>query len=121
MSRQRTANLVKGFAWLSLAAAAMPMFATLDGPSGAATRLTVGLPWSPWLVYRESWLKPETAQAPTLSFETSVEPRSDSMAALVVGVTLLLASRLLKAYGLRDGAKKNRGSAFPLQTSAARR
>ena len=115
MLRQRTANLIKGFAWLSLAAAAMPTFATLEGPSGAATRLTVGLPWSPWLVYRESWVKPETAQAPALNCETALEPRSDSMAALVVGVTLLLVSRLLKAYGSRMP-----GSALPLRTSAAR-
>lgn len=121
MSRQRTANLVKGFAWLSLAAAAMPTFGTLEGPSGAATRLTVGLPWSPWLVYRESWVKPETAQAPALSCETEVQPGSDSMVALVVGVTLLLVSRLLRAYGSRDRASAIRGTAFPLPTSALRR
>jgi hypothetical protein len=121
MSRQRTANLVKGFAWLSLAAAAMPTFATLDGPAGAATRLTVGLPWSPWLVYHESWVKPETADAPALSYETTIEPHSDSMAALVVGIALLLISRLLRLHGLRDRGPQIRGSAFPLQPSALRR
>jgi hypothetical protein len=123
MSRQRTANLVKGFAWLSLAAAAMPTFATLDGPSGAATRLTVGLPWSPWLVYRESWMKPETATAvtPALSCETAVEPRSDSMVALVAGFALLFISRLLRSPGLPDRAARIQGSALALQTSGVRR
>ncbi|HEV3344996.1 MAG TPA: hypothetical protein VG125_31760 [Pirellulales bacterium] len=119
MSRQRTANLVKGFAWLSLAAAAMPSFATLDGPAGATTKLTVGLPWSPWLVYRESWVNPETAAAPALSCETTVEPRSESIVALVAGIALLLISRLLRSHG--SPGSRIQGSAFALRTSAARR
>ena len=121
MSRQRTANLVKGFAWLSLAAAAMPTFATLEAPEGAATTVTVGLPWSPWLVYRESWVQPETATVVALSCETTVEPRSNSMVALLAGVTLLLISRLLRSHDSRDRKSRMQGSAFTFQTSAARR
>jgi hypothetical protein len=121
MSRQRTANLVKGFAWLSLAAAAMPTFATLDGSSGPSTRLTVGLPWSPWLVYHESWVKPEAAESAELRCETTLQPRSDSMLALAAGLALLFAARLLRSHGSSDRGARIQGSAFALQTSAARR
>ncbi|HWB07778.1 MAG TPA: hypothetical protein VG826_00940 [Pirellulales bacterium] len=119
MSRQRTANLVKGFAWLSLAAAAMPTFAVLDEPSGT-TLLTVGLPWSPWLVYRESWVKPEAAESPALSCETTFEPRSDSMVALLAGLALLFAARLIRLHGSPTRGSRTQGSAFALQTSAVR-
>jgi hypothetical protein len=118
MTRQRTANLVKGFAWLSLAAAALPAVDISDDLSGPGNRLTVGLPWSPWLVYRERWVGPAaTAETPTLSFETTIEPRSDSTIALLIGVTLLLISRLMRAESRRLRVP---GSGFRQQLSSLR-
>lgn len=81
-----------------LAAAALPSFSTIEEPSGEATRLSVGLPWSPWLVYRERWSRPEAAAAiPTLDYETAIEPQSGSTATMLSGVALLFISRFLKA------------------------
>ena len=101
MPRQKAANLVKGCAWLFLAAAALPTFSTGGEGSGEVTELAVGLPWSPWLIYRESWLPSESTQAaaPTFGYETHIEPRSWSAATMLVGFMLLVASRVLKASG----------------------
>ena len=112
MTRRKSGNLVKGFAWLSLAAAALPSFSTTEGPSAEATTLSVGLPWSPWLVYRESWTRPESTMAalPTLYYETALEPRSGSIVAMFTGVGLLLVSRVLK--GRHASAAPARGSGF---------
>lgn len=123
MMRQRIGNVVKGIAWLSLAAAALPTLTTSEGPSGSATRLSVGLPWSPWLVYRESWIQPATADAetPVLSCETTIEPRSDSTVALVTGGALLLIARLIKSSRRRGSRFDIRSSAFTRPASGLRR
>jgi hypothetical protein len=100
MPRQKAANLVKGCAWLFLAAAVLPTFTTGGEGSREATELTVGLPWSPWLIYRESWLPASTDVAgPAFGHETTLEPRSGSTVALLIGVALLGTSRLLKTAG----------------------
>lgn len=116
MTRQQIGNVVKGIAWLSLAAAALPTLTTSEDPSGSATRLSVGLPWSPWLVYRESWVKPATAGAetPALRWETTIELHSDSTVALAIGAVLLVISRLVKSDRLR-------GSRFDIQPPAFKR
>ncbi|HET6883598.1 MAG TPA: hypothetical protein VFI31_25825 [Pirellulales bacterium] len=101
MSRRKVANVLKGVAWLLLAAAVLPTFSTVEGPSGEVTNLTVGLPWSPWLVYRESWSAPTSleAPAPTFGYETHVEPKCWSAGVFVLGTVLVIASRLVKASG----------------------
>jgi hypothetical protein len=123
MTRQRLGNLLKGFAWLSLAAAALPALTTADEPSVPATRLTVGLPWSPWLVYRESWVQPQSASGttPALSCETTIESRSDSTFVLLAGGTLLLLSWLLKAPRSRRSDFNVQPSAFNRSVSGLRR
>jgi hypothetical protein len=123
MTRQRLGNLLKGFAWLSLAAAALPALSTADEPSGPSTRLTVGLPWSPWLVYRESWVQPQSVSGttPALSCETTIEPRSDSTFALLAGGTLLLLSWMLKTTRSRRTGFDVQSSAFNRPVSGLRR
>jgi hypothetical protein len=99
MAQRKLANTLKGLAWLFLAAAVLPTFSTVDGPAGEVTNLTVGLPWSPWLVYRESWSPPTSMQAtaPTFGYETSIHPVCWSAAVFVLGLLLLAASRLVRA------------------------
>jgi hypothetical protein len=99
MARRKAANLLKGAAWLLLAAAVLPTFSTSEGPAEEVTELTVGLPWSPWLVYRESWSSPSPSQAPVFSYATAIEPRCWSTALLLAGAALIVISRIMKASG----------------------
>jgi hypothetical protein len=95
MNRRRVGNVIKGLAWLFLAAAALPSFSTSSEPSGDVTRLAVGLPWSPWLVYQESWSRPQSSLTgmPSLTYETALEPRSGSAAAMLISIALFVVSR----------------------------
>ncbi|HQU46193.1 MAG TPA: hypothetical protein PK867_25490 [Pirellulales bacterium] len=93
MRRRRTDGLIKGFAWIFLAAGVLPSFSTSEQGFQNVTTLSIGVPWSPWLVYRESWSRPTIAAAPVLEYQTVVEPRCWSSAAVVVGIALLFASR----------------------------
>lgn len=117
MARRKAANLLKGAAWLLLAAAVLPTFSTSDGPAEEATELTVGLPWSPWLVYRESWSSPSPLQAaaPVFSYATTIEPRCWSTALLLAGAALVVISRILKA----SGTTAPHATSIPLTRSSA--
>ena len=116
MARRKAANLLKVAAWLLLAAAVLPTFSTSEGPSEEVTELTVGLPWSPWLVYRESWSSPSPpeGQAPVFSYATAIEPRCWSTALLLSGAALVGISRIMKASG-----KTARHTSVPLTRSSA--
>ncbi|HVA49424.1 MAG TPA: hypothetical protein VNH11_23865 [Pirellulales bacterium] len=93
MRQRRTDGLIKGFAWIFLAAGVLPSFSTSEQVFQDVTTLSIGVPWSPWLVYRESWSRPAIAAAPVVQYQTVVEPKSWSSAAVVVGIALLFASR----------------------------
>ena len=86
---------MKGFAWLFLAAGVLPTFTTEELPVQEVTTLSIGVPWSPWLVYRESWTRQAIAAAPVIDHQTTIEPRSWSSAAAVIGAALLLVSRIV--------------------------
>jgi hypothetical protein len=107
MPRRKAANLVKGCAWLFLAAAVLPTFSTSGEAAGEVTVLTVGLPWSPWLIYRESWL-PTSAQAegPTFGHATAFNPRSGSTIAFLIGMAMLATSRVMKITGQKKGPSR---------------
>lgn len=99
MARQKAANLIKGLAWLLMAAAVLPTFATSKTATGDVTVLTLGLPWSPWLVYRESRTAPTSVEAGAAAFgyQTAVQARSWSIACLCTGIALAAISRGLRA------------------------
>lgn len=114
MVRRKAANLLKGVAWLLLAAAVLPTFATSETPAGEVTELTVGLPWSPWLVYRESWSRPSSLEtAPTLRYATSLEPRCWSTALFMTGTALVIVSRIINL------PSKTRPAAVPIARPGA--
>jgi hypothetical protein len=108
MLRRKAANLVKGCAWLFLAAAVMPTFSTRGETAGDVTELAVGLPWSPWLTYRESWSPADSvrAAAPVFRYETRIEPRSGSTAMACIGFVLLAASSLLRSADKKDERRR---------------
>lgn len=98
MAQRKLANLIKGLAWLLLAAALLPTFSSGHTPAGEVTVLTLGLPWSPWLVYRESWSGAKSAEAGAAGFgyRASVQPRCWSVACLGAGLALSALSRPLR-------------------------
>lgn len=104
MERRRTGGLMKGFAWLFLAAGVLPTFFTEEQPLAEVTTLSIGVPWSPWLVYRESWSRQAIAAAPALDHQTVIEPRSWSSAAALIGTVILLASRFIAPRGKNTAA-----------------
>lgn len=99
MGRRKAANLIKGLAWLLMAAAVLPTFSTSNVPTGEVTVLTIGLPWSPWLVYRESWTASTSVEAgaAVFDYQAAVQPRCWSAACLLAGTALLAISRWLRA------------------------
>lgn len=99
MARRKAANLIKGLAWLFMAAAVLPTFATSNAPTGEVTVLTLGLPWSPWLVYRESWTASTSVEsgAPVFGYQAAMQPRCWSAACLGAGLALAALSRWLRA------------------------
>ncbi|HVX10058.1 MAG TPA: hypothetical protein VHC22_02545 [Pirellulales bacterium] len=107
MPRRKAANMVKGCAWLFLAAAVLPTFSTSGEATGEVTELTVGLPWSPWLNYRESWLPASVqTEGPAFGHATTFNPRSGSTIAFLIGMALLATSRLMKISGEKKGASR---------------
>lgn len=98
MAQRKLANLIKGLAWLLMAAALLPTFSSGHTPAGEVTVLTLGLPWSPWLVYRESWsgAKPGEAGIAGFGYQASVQPRCWSVACLGAGLALAALSRPLR-------------------------
>lgn len=113
MGRRRTGGLMKGFAWLFLAAGVLPSFSTEEQPLEEVTTLSIGVPWSPWLVYRETWSRQTIAAAPVLANQITVEPRCWSSAAALIGAALLFGSRIV----VPRGAKAATAAAFERRSS----
>lgn len=99
MAKRKAANLIKGLAWLLMAAAVLPTFSTSNAPTGEVTMLTLGLPWSPWLVYRESWTTSTAVEAgaAVFGYQAAVQPRCWSVACLCAGFAMAAISRCLRA------------------------